>query len=508
MTKSILDWLETCVLECPDKEAFGDPNKDISFAELSAKAKAGGSLIAASAQARQPVLICVEKSVEAVICMFSAAYADCPYSFLEANQPKARIEKILQTLEPAVVIADEEGMESFKDIEGLPVVHALKDVLEAEICEETLKTRRMQALDTDPLYINFTSGSTGVPKGVAICHRSVIDFIPVFDETFGIGRSDVIANQAPFDFDVSVKDIYSGLYTGAKVQLIPRSYFSVPVNLMDYLTDKKVTTCIWAVSAMCFVSVMNGFEYKVPETINKICFSGEVMPVKHLNKWKKYLPQAMFANVYGPTEITCNCTYYIIDRDFEKGDIIPAGKAFPNEKVFLLDEEDKLITNADEEGEICVAGTCLALGYYNNPEKTAEAFVQNPLNKAWPELIYRTGDLAKYDENGDLIYTSRKDFQVKHMGHRIEMGEIENAAMDLETISRACCIYEHKRSKILLFCTGSCTKETLEEHLTKVLPQFMHPNTTIFVDSMPMTKNGKIDRNALMAVYEERKGAR
>ena len=151
------------------------------------------------------------------------------------------------------------------------------------------------------------------------------------------------------------------------------------------------------------------------------------MPVKHLNIWKKYLPEAMYVNVYGPTEITCNCTYHIIDREYEPGENLPIGKPFPNEKVFLLDEEDREVTKPGEKGEICVSGTALSLGYYNNPEQTAKAFVQNPLNQSYLEPIYRTGDLAYYGEDGNLYFASRKDFQIKHMGHRIELGEIETA---------------------------------------------------------------------------------
>ena len=163
--------------------------------------------------------------------------------------------------------------------------------------EALLTDADKSAFDLMPLYVNFTSGSTGTPKGVAVGQNSVVDFINEFTKVFDITSEDVIANQAPFDFDVSVKDIYSGIFTGARVQLIPREYFSNPTRLMDYLTDNKITTIIWAVSAMCFVSIMNGLDYKTPENLNKIMFSGEVMPVKHLNKWRQYLPDATYVNL-------------------------------------------------------------------------------------------------------------------------------------------------------------------------------------------------------------------
>ena len=166
------------------------------------------------------------------------------------------------------------------------------------------------------------------------------------------------------------------------MQIIPKKMFSFPTTLLDYLEERKVTTLIWAVSALCIVTTLNGFEYKRPSAINKVIFSGEVMPIKHLNAWREQYPDSMFVNVYGPTEITCNCTYYIVDRNYELDETLPMGKAFPNERVFLLDEEDKLIepTMQGKIGEICVTGTAVTLGYFNNWEKTNQAFVQNPLN--------------------------------------------------------------------------------------------------------------------------------
>lgn len=218
----------------------------------------------------------------------------------------------------------------------------------------------------------------------------MLDFIPQFAEIFGITQNDILGNQAPFDFDVSVKDLYTALYTGAKVQIIPRAYFSQPTKLMDYLADHEVTILVWAVSAMCFVSIMNGFSYRIPSHVRQVLFSGEVMPIKHLMKWKSALPHARFVNLYGPTEITCNCTYAILpDRDFAPDEALPIGRAFPNEKVFLLDENDALVTVPGQAGEICVSGTALALGYYADPVRTAQAFTQNPLNTNWYERIYR-----------------------------------------------------------------------------------------------------------------------
>ena len=503
MIRNILDYLEQSARHYPDKIAFADEMSTCTYKELWKTARSVGTKLANYVPPRSPVPVFMEKRVETIYAFLGAVYAGCFYVLLDPKLPSERLKQILQTLQSEVLVLHPDYEKQFKALEYEGNVVNILEALQEEEDAVLLEAIREQRLDIDPLYAIFTSGSTGIPKGVLVSHRSVIDFMEEFVDIFGITDKDVIGNQAPFDFDVSVKDIYSTLKTGATMQIIPKKMFSFPTKLLDYLDEREITTLIWAVSALCIVTTLKGLEYKVPQKVNKIIFSGEVMPIKHLNEWKKYLPDALYANVYGPTEITCNCTYYFVDREFQPGESLPIGQPFPNEKVFLLDEGNQLVREAGKKGEICVSGTALSLGYYRNPEQTKKVFVQNPLNEKYLERRYRTGDMAYYGHDGYLYFASRKDFQIKHMGHRIELGEIELAMEMAEGIRRACCTYDEPENKIIAFYEGEAEKRQIVRALGKKLPAYMIPNVWVKLDRLPITKNGKIDRKKMLKEYRE-----
>ncbi len=488
-----------CVLEYLENNNSNnkviDKNGSITYKELQTISKKIGTGLSKYIQNNAPVPIYMEKGITCLEVFMGALYAGGFYSLLNTSLPKARLKQIIDVLSVNYIVTDKEHLESAKKNFLDVNIILYEDLIETSIDEEILTNIRSKKLDIDPVYANFTSGSTGVPKGVIVSNRSIINFIDTFTSTFNIYKEDIIANQAPFDFDVSVKDIYPALKTGATLVIVPKELFSRPAELLDFLVDNKVTTMTWAVSALCLISTFHGLDYKVPTTVKRIMFSGEVMPMKHLKEWMKHLPNTMFVNLYGPTEITCNCTYHIIDktREYEK---IPIGKPFNNEDVFLLDESNNPINIDDAKGEICVRGTSLALGYYNNEEQTNKAFVKNPLNNNYLEYIYRTGDLGYYNNN-ELYFGGRKDFQIKYMGHRIELEEIDKAIASVESIERVCCIFKEEKSKLYAFYIGDIEMKKLHEKLSKELPVFMIPSKFIKIENMPLTKNGKIDRKKL-----------
>lgn len=498
---NVLEYLENSAARFPDKIAVKDDAGECTYAELEIRARQIGTALTRYIKRTEPVMIFAPKSVQTLQAFMGTVYAGGFYVPVDPSFPAQRIRRIYEVLKPKAVITGQEYLAKLEEA-GCEAPVLIFEEIGTEVNEKALGSLRRQRLDTDPLYGIFTSGSTGVPKGVLVCHRSVSDFIDNFTELFGIDDTDVIGNQAPFDFDVSVKDIYSALKKGATLVIVPREFFMFPMKVMDMLEEGKVTTLIWAVSALCMLNRLHGLKYKAPDRIRRIMFSGEMMPVKQLNQWRGYYPDAMFVNLYGPTEITCNCTYYIIDREYSDTEKLPIGNAFPNEKVFLLDENNEEITVAGQSGELCVGGTALALGYLNNPEQTARVFVQNPLNDSYPELVYRTGDLAYYDGDGRLVFAGRKDFQIKHMGHRIELEEIDAALNSTCGIERACAFFDEDKNKIVAFYSGDAQRgEIIDDMKTKV-PEFMVPNVFVQVEEMPLTKNGKLDRSLLKELYK------
>ena len=496
--KNVLEFLEDTIKSNKTKTAIIKEQERCSYTELLENSKRVGSAISRYIEKKEPIAVLMDKSINTIYAFLGIVYAGGFYTLLNPDLPQIRLEKILKTLDTKIIITDDKYYNTAFSISGKCKILKIEELKNENINLDKLEEIRRNAQDTDPLYINFTSGSTGTPKGVVISHKSVIDFINVFTEKFNITKSDIIANQAPFDFDVSVKDIYSCIKTGATLLLIPKKYFSIPTQLLDYICENNATTLIWAVSALCLITTFHGLDYKVPKSINKILFSGEVMPIKHLTQWIEHLPNALYVNLYGPTEVTCNCTYHIIDKKLSYEKQIPIGKPFDNEAVFLLDEKNNLITKENVIGEICVCGTCLSLGYYNNDKQTNISFIQNPLNNKYNEKIYKTGDMGYLGDNNEIYFCGRKDFQIKHMGHRIELEEIEFEIQNIKEIERCCCIYDFERGKLYAFYIGDIIKNDLRKEIMKNLPVFMVPNILRKIDKYPLTKNGKIDRKQLL----------
>ena len=499
--KNIIEMLENSARKYPDKQVFADANRGISYSEFLDRVYSIGTTIVNSGFNKEPIAIIAERSVCCLEIMFGVLAGGCFYTVIDSEMPTDRIRAIFNTLKPSAVIATDGCAEKAADVGGIRVIE-YGAAASCRADKERLSGVRKNIIDTDPAYVLFTSGSTGVPKGAAVSHRSVLAYIKWFADTFGIDENTVFGSQTPFYFSMSVSDVFSTVYAGASLTVIPKTLFSFPMKLIEFINERRVNTIYWVPSALGIIANWKVLDYGELKYINKVLFAGEVMPVKQLNYWRSKLPDAVFANLFGPTETTDICTYYVVDREFSNDETLPIGKHCDNCDVFVVKENGTRAQDG-EEGELYARGSFLALGYYNNPEKTAVAFVQNPLNKAYPETVYKTGDLVRYNENGELVYISRKDFQIKHMGYRIELGEIEAASGAIDGISSAAAIYDSREDSIVLIYEGK-QKDTAAvfQALTLKLPDYMMPQRVIRIKAMPHNQNGKTDRKWLSENYK------
>lgn len=496
----ILDYFEQTVEAYPDKIAVDDGKTCRTWKELQTLARKIGTAVAGLDCEQGPAAVFMEKRTDTLTTFMGVLYAGSFYVYLNPEYPMERIQRMLDALEPSVVITEEALTERLEECDYSGQILTIETAISAEVQENMLSWIRSEQRETDYLYGMFTSGSTGIPKNVIVSNKAVCRFIKSFMTVFPVTSDDVLGNQAPFDFDVSVKDIYLSIFTGAKVVLIQKQMFCAPPDLIQYLQKKQVTILIWAVSALCMVSALKGLEEEDLDKVRYVLFSGEVMPGSHLRQWQKALPNASFANLYGPTETVCNCTYYLVKGNEPEKKSLPIGTAFPGRNVFLLDQNDREITKAGTLGELCVGGRILAEGYYRDILSTNCVFTENPL-KTGKERIYRTGDIGYYDEAGQLFFAGRRDFQIKRMGHRIELEEIELELGAVPGVDRACCLYNRITGKLFAFYTGAADENQLRIELRKRLPHYMIPNRCVRLLLMPLNTNGKIDRNYLMKHY-------
>lgn len=503
MIANVLEYLESAGLKYPEKTAYSDGELSLTFRETYEISRAIGTRLAENGHAKAPVAVFMKRGPETIPAYLGVVQAGGFYVPLDEDMPSIRMEMILDTVQPGTVICDSSTREAVEGFARDWDILDYHEICGGPINQLALDAIRSAALDTDPLYIVFTSGSTGTPKGVIANHRSVIDYVTQLSAVLRVSEETVFGNQTPLYLDASLKEIYPTLKYGATAYIIPKSLFMFPVKLVEYLNEYKINTICWVVSALTIISGFKVLDKMKPEHLHTIAFGSEVFPVSQFNLWTKALPGARFINLYGPTEATGMSCYYEVDREFAEGQPIPIGRAFRNTEILLIDEQGKRVEDG-KEGEIYIRGTCVTMGYYKDSERTQASFVQNPLHRDYPEIVYKTGDMAYRNPLGELVFAARKDHQIKHMGHRIELGEIEAAAGRLEGVIRACSVYEKKKSKIFLYYEGESSPAEMAAHLNTILPRYMVPNKIEKLDALPLTPNGKINRMKLAELAENR----
>ena len=499
MSRLIMDDLAYSANVYPEKIAMTDSVCQVSYKELYQDTQAIALEIINRSCFKKPIAVYLDKSVSCVTAMEAIAMSGNFFTILDTRMPAARVISILNTLSPTLLITDRKHAENAAVFFNNSDIIIIEDIPRTQLNFDKITQIRSKILDTDICYVLFTSGSTGTPKGVVISHRAVTAYLDMCSEVLGLDNNTVFGNQAPFYFILSGFDIFNTIRIGGVMHIIPEYLFGFPLALLNFIEEHNINSLYWVPSAFCLVANSGALQGKEFPNIRFIMFGGEVMPIRQMNMWKNVCPNAVFWNNYGPTELTELTTLYKVDREFGDSDTLPLGKQCPHMEVLILDGEHEV---ADGEiGELCARGPCLAEGYYNNPEGTAAVFVQNPLQRFYPERIYRTGDLVKRNERGELIFCGRKDFQIKHMGHRIELGEIEAAASSIDDIGQCCALYDMQNKQIHLVYDGRVIEEEVYSRLKQLLPHYMVPQNVHKIDSLPHNLNGKIDRVTIQSIF-------
>lgn len=496
----ITERLDHTIKQYPNSIACADLETEISYEELGHQAKrVACGIIRELSVVNRPIVILMEKSVHCFTAMFSVLYSGNFYVCVDPYMGKERMKLIFDNLNPEAVLTD--GSDYGIEISCVKLDY-LKLLSENSEDEELLQKAGNSVIETDLAYVLYTSGSTGIPKGAAISHRSVEQYAEWVVNTFHIGNGTVFGSQTPFYFSMSVLDIYATIVSGATLQIIPKKYFSFPVKLLQFMSERKVNTIYWVPSAYGFVANIDALKYVCPPKLKTLLFAGEVMPTRFLNYWRKYYSDAIFANLFGPTEITDIALYYVVDREFQDDEPIPIGRVCNGMDAFALDDRNEVIQEG-EEGELYFRGEFVGCGYYNAWDKTRESFVQNPLNTKYPEIVYKTGDLVRLNSRGEYMYVGRRDHQIKHSGYRIELGEIENTAGSIDGVQNIVCIYEEEKDIIVGVYQGLIEESELVQSLSDKLPVYMQPGRYIKLQQLPLNANGKVDRLLLKKQISE-----
>jgi amino acid adenylation domain-containing protein len=505
MQINVLEYFEKgSLVKCRDKVAVRDQSREFTFADLERAAKNCAALILQRTSATsRPIPVFLPKSAESLIADLAVLYSANAYANFDVKSPPQRLKGMLQNLNPDVIITSAALAPALRalDISESKLVFIESALGSTAAYDNAALLKRIESLlDTDAYCVIHTSGSTGIPKGVALNHRSTIDFVDWAFDRLGLDGAEVMGSLAPIYFDAYTLEFCLCIAKGATWVVVPETLAMFPPKLVDFVANNPINFIFWVPTIMVNIANLDLLATTRLDRLKKVFFIGEVFPTKHLNYWRKHLPAAMFVNLYGPIEITVACTYFIVDRDFKDDDKLPVGFPCRNTDILVLTEQNQL-AKGTEQGEVCVRGSSLALGYWNNPERTAKGFVQNPLNPHFPELIYRTGDLGHWNERGELMFLGRRDFQIKHLGYRIELGEIEHAVLQVDGIRNCCVAYNQNKKEITLFyeCDNELAPGFIRERLLVSLPKYMLPTVFNHMPLMPRNPNGKIDRQKLVS---------
>lgn len=499
MIINVLEYFTERVKLFPNRIAIIDGERECSFSSLNQQSAALGTFLAETCKCtNRPIAVYLPKSIEAVIADIAITMSGNIYMNLDVKTPAERIGNITRVVDPVAIITTSDLASKISGVihNQITIIDINQEYPYKDTSAKILEVHRSRLIDTDPYCIINTSGSTGTPKGVVLNHKSFIDFIEWSCDALQIGEHEIIGSLSPIVFDIYSQELMMMMKKGSTMVLLPENLSAFPIKILEILQKQSVSFIFWVPTIMVNIANMDLLRTMELTALKTVWFAGEVLPTKQYNYWHKHMPWCKFVNLYGPIEITLDCTYFIVDREFDDSEPLPIGVPCRNTSLLILNQNNEEC-GIGEEGELCVRGTSLAMGYYNNPEKTAEAFVQNPLNTKYPEIVYRTGDIVSLNDRNEIVFKGRRDTLIKHLGYRIELGEIEHVIINtLKLVSNGCIVYDQKAKLIVLFYENPTEISTAEfrKAIGQNLPKYMIPNNYLKQDKLPMNANGKIDR--------------
>lgn len=500
MITLVHQWFSQAAARHPDKAAVSCEEVTLSFRELDERSNALAREIRAAGATRGDLVpFFMRKSTRSIESILGILKADCAYVPIDIGSPSRRLVSIIEAARAPVILVDRDSSARLCELVPEDQLPVMIDVHGSTV--EDTSPVAAENLSIDLAYVLFTSGSTGTPKGVMIPHKAIIDYIEWCVETYGLTADDVISNHAPLHFDNSTFDLFTAFRTGATLHLVPDELNAVIPRLAAWLREREITTffCVPSVLRMLLRSrrVKPG---SLPR-LRHVIAAGEVLPPDVVDAWMQLVPDAQYTNMYGPTEITVDCSYHVIHERPGTEQPIPIGKARTNMELFVRSQDGSLTQQPGAEGELLVRGTSVAYGYLGDAERTERAFIQNPLNDLFPDPLYCTGDLVRIAADGAFQFLGRADHQVKLLGYRIELGEVEAVLSSLDEIEEVVVVFratEPAEIGALMVVREGFDTDEVRAAMNAVLPSYMVPTTVVEIDGdYPMTSNGKYDRRAI-----------
>jgi amino acid adenylation domain-containing protein len=521
-------WLTSQAEHRPDAAALCWKGETVTFSQLEQLSNRLARTLTAHGCARgDRVALLLPKGPVAIAAMLAVLKADCSYTPLDTKNPAVRIARVLGALDCRCVLVVGSSRQLLSDaLEHVPpgmaspVIGLLEPGVAAAGCGAQFALDDLASMSAeppdqrnssrDPAHILFTSGSTGVPKGVVITHSSVIHFVRWAVRHFGLGPADRISGHSPLHFDLSTFDVFGALASGATLYPIPPETNLLPHKLAELIDRSALTQWFSVPSILNHMAKLDVVEPNAFPSLRRVLWCGERFPTSGLMYWMGRVPHAEFTNLYGPTETTIASSYYRVPKcpDHEREEI-PIGQACDGEELLVLGSDLRPL-GSGQTGDLYIRGAGLSAGYWRDPERTATAFTPSPFAEG--ERLYRTGDLARIDDHGMVVLVGRADTQIKSRGYRIELGEIEAALDSISDLKESavvalesdgfegnvlCCAYVPR-------AVEEIAPARLRQQLADVLPAYMLPSRWMQLDRLPLNGNGKTDRPALKDLWRNR----